>query len=84
MQGMSRGGGASGRRRRTPASTGAWPVLYHPKARAEADAVPAHERKAIDNAVDELAALGPEAQHDRAGFENAVRRAKRRLAEVEP
>jgi hypothetical protein len=94
--------------------------------------VPTQERKAIDNAVDKLAALGPalpfphsskvmgdaggalrelrpragrspwrciyqrvgdafvigavgpEAQHDRAGFEKAVRQAKRRLAEVEP
>jgi hypothetical protein len=36
-----------------------WPVRYHPKARAEADAVPTQERKAIDNAVDKLASLGP-------------------------
>jgi hypothetical protein len=38
---------------------GAWAVRYHPKARAEADAVPAHERKAVDNAVDKRASLGP-------------------------
>lgn len=29
------------------------------EARAEADAVPAQERKAVDNAVDKLASLGP-------------------------
>jgi hypothetical protein len=39
--------------------SGSWPVRYHPEARLEADAVPAQERKAIDNAVDKLAALGP-------------------------
>jgi hypothetical protein len=38
---------------------GAWAVRYHPKTRAEADAVPAQERKAVDNAVDKLASLGP-------------------------
>jgi hypothetical protein len=38
---------------------GAWPVRYHPKAREEADAVPANERKALDRAVDKLASLGP-------------------------
>jgi hypothetical protein len=37
----------------------AWPVRYHPMARAEADAVAAHERKAVDTAVDKLASLGP-------------------------
>ncbi len=39
--------------------SGSWPVRYHPKARAEADAVPVQERKAIDNAVDKLASRGP-------------------------
>jgi hypothetical protein len=57
---MSRSGkGASRTVRRVSAPSGAWTVVYHPKARAEADAVPAQERKAIDNAVDKLAALGP-------------------------
>jgi len=36
-----------------------WPVRYHPRARAEADAIPKQERRAVDNAVDKLAALGP-------------------------
>ena len=36
-----------------------WEVRYHPQARAEADAVPDRESKAIDNAVDKLASLGP-------------------------
>jgi hypothetical protein len=36
-----------------------WEVRYHPQARAEADVVPDRERKAIDNAVDKLASLGP-------------------------
>jgi hypothetical protein len=34
-------------------------VRYHPQARAEADAVLDRENKAIDNAVDKLASLGP-------------------------
>ena len=42
-----------------PAPHGSWRVRYHPKARTEADAVPEQERKAIDNAVDKLASLGP-------------------------
>lgn len=50
--------GSQGPRRRQAPADG-WPVRYHPKARAEADAVPAQERKAIDNAVDKLASLGP-------------------------
>jgi hypothetical protein len=41
------------------ASSSSWPVRYHPKARAEADAIPSQERKAVDNAVDKLASLGP-------------------------
>lgn len=41
------------------ASFGSWPVRYHPKARIEADAIPSQERKAVDNAVDKLASLGP-------------------------
>jgi hypothetical protein len=49
--------GVPARPRATPG--GAWAVRYHPKARAEADAVPAQERKAVDNAVDKLASLGP-------------------------
>jgi hypothetical protein len=49
--------GVPARRRAVPGD--AWPVRYHPKARAEADAVPAQERKAVDNAVDKLASLGP-------------------------
>jgi hypothetical protein len=44
---------------RPPASSGGWPVRYHPKARAEADALPVQEQKAIDGAVDKLASLGP-------------------------
>ena len=51
--------GASSDRRAQAAPDGAWDVRYHPKARAEADAVTAHEQRAIDNAVDKLAALGP-------------------------
>jgi hypothetical protein len=51
--------GASGARQPRTTAGGAWPVRYHPKARAEADAVPAQERKAVDNAVDKLASLGP-------------------------
>jgi hypothetical protein len=51
--------GAAGARRPQAPPGGAWPVRYHPKARAEADAVPAHELKALDNAVDKLASLGP-------------------------
>jgi hypothetical protein len=38
---------------------GPWAVRYHLKARAEADAIPKQESKAIDNAVDKLASLGP-------------------------
>jgi hypothetical protein len=38
---------------------GSWLVGYHPAARAEADALPAQEQKAIDSAVDKLASLGP-------------------------
>jgi hypothetical protein len=41
------------------APAGPWAVRYHPTARAEADAVPAQERKAIDSAVDKLVSLGP-------------------------
>jgi hypothetical protein len=44
---------------RGAAPTGSWEVRYHPKAQAEADAVPNRESKAIDNAVDKLASLGP-------------------------
>ncbi len=50
---------AGGNRRPQASPGGAWAVRYHPKARAEADAVPAHEQRALDNAVDKLAALGP-------------------------
>ncbi len=39
--------------------SGSWPVRYHPKARAEADALPVQEQKAIDSAVDKLASRGP-------------------------
>ena len=46
-------------RRSQTASSGSWAVRYHPKARVEADAVPPQERKAIDNAVDKLASVGP-------------------------
>jgi hypothetical protein len=42
-----------------PAPSGNWPVRYHPEARAEANALPAQEQKAIDGAVDKLASLGP-------------------------
>lgn len=48
-----------GREGRPRASPEGWPVRYHPKARAEADALPAQEQKAIDGAVDKLASLGP-------------------------
>jgi hypothetical protein len=41
------------------APAGPWEVRYHPRARAEADAVPDRESKAIDSAVDKLASLGP-------------------------
>jgi hypothetical protein len=41
------------------ARSGAWEVRYHPLARAEANAVPAQEGRAIDNAVEKLASLGP-------------------------
>lgn len=51
--------GADGRGRPRAAPTGAWAVRYHPKARAEAAAIPDHERKAINNAADKLASLGP-------------------------
>jgi hypothetical protein len=37
----------------------AWPVRYHPSARQEADAISSQDQRAIDNAVDKLAALGP-------------------------
>ena len=56
---MSKRKKSSGDARQRPAPAGSWPVRYHPKARAEADAVPTQERKAIDNAVDKLASLGP-------------------------
>ncbi len=123
---------AGGDRRPHAAPGGAWAVRYHPKARAEADAIPTHEQRAVDNAIDKLAALGPllafphsskvmgdpggalrelrpragrspwrciyqrigdifviaavapEAQKDKAGFERAVAAAKTRLAEIEP
>ncbi|MFI4990527.1 MAG: type II toxin-antitoxin system RelE/ParE family toxin [Solirubrobacterales bacterium] len=45
------------RQSRTPFAP--WSVRFHPKARAEADEVPAQERKAIDNALDKMASLGP-------------------------
>lgn len=45
--------------RQPQAPSGSWPVRYHPKAQAEADALPAQEQKAIDAAVDKLASLGP-------------------------
>jgi len=45
--------------RQPRAQHGSSRVLYHPTARTEADAVPQQERKAIDNAVDKLASLGP-------------------------
>ena len=49
----------AGAERQRPAPSGSWPVRYHPKARAEADALPVQEQKAIDGAVDKLASLGP-------------------------
>jgi len=69
---------ADGARRPRVVPSGAWPVRYHPQARAEADTIPAQERKAVDNAV-----VAPEAQKDKAGFERAVSAAKTRLVEVE-
>jgi hypothetical protein len=133
IRAMSRRGedGGNARRSRVSAVDG-WTVRYHPSAGVEADAAPAQERKAIDNAVDKLvslgpllpfphsskvmgdpggalrelrpragrspwrciygrigdvfviAAVGPEAQKDKPGFERAVATAKTRLAEVEP
>ncbi len=56
MSVRKQGSGVAGSRA-TPA--GSWDVRYHLKARVEADAVPERERKAIDNAVDKLASLGP-------------------------
>ncbi len=56
---MSKRGKRSQAPRQSRAATGPWPVRFHPTARAEADAVPTQERKAIDNAVDKLASLGP-------------------------
>lgn len=57
MMSKRRKGSEVARQPRTP--SGSWPVRYHPKARSEADAIPAQERKAVDNAVDKLASLGP-------------------------
>lgn len=49
----------SGDPRSRAVSAGSWLVRYHPEARAETDMIPEQERKAIDNAVDKLASLGP-------------------------
>ena len=57
MMSKRKKGSDSARQSRAP--TGSWPVRYHLSARAEADALPAQERKAIDSAVDKLASLGP-------------------------
>jgi hypothetical protein len=89
--------GSGGVQRTRVAPVSAWPVRYHPKARAEADAVPAQERKAVDNAVDKLASLGPQlpfphsskVMGDPGGSlrelrPRAVSAAKSRLAEIEP
>ena len=45
----------------TPSADAVRPVSvrFHPLARAEVEALPARERKAIDSALDKLAALGP-------------------------
>jgi hypothetical protein len=51
--------GAASSRQPQAGQGGTWPVRYHPKARVEANAVPTHELKAVDNAVDKLASLGP-------------------------
>lgn len=56
---MSRRGKESEAARRPRVLSGSWPVRYHPKARSEAVAIPLQERKAVDNAVDKLASLGP-------------------------
>jgi hypothetical protein len=56
---MSRRGKEPEAARRLQVPSGSWPVRYHPKARGEADAIPSQERKAVDNAVDKLASLGP-------------------------
>lgn len=56
---MSRRGKEPEAARRPQVPSGSWPVRYHPKARSEADAIPPQERKAVDNAVDKLASLGP-------------------------
>lgn len=37
----------------------AWSVGYHPLARAEAEAIPSQDQRAVNNAADKLAALGP-------------------------
>lgn len=56
---MSRHGKEPEAARRSQVPLGSWPVRYHPKARSEADAIPSQEHKAVDNAVDKLASLGP-------------------------
>jgi phage-related protein len=56
---MSRRRKDSGVERQPHAPSGSWSVRYHPEARAEVDALPVQERKAIDGAVDKLASLGP-------------------------
>ena len=56
---MSRRGKETEAARRPQVPRGSWPVRYHPKARKEADAIPSQERKAVDNAMDKLASLGP-------------------------
>jgi hypothetical protein len=56
---MSKHGKRSQASRQSRAPSGPWSVRFHSTARAEADAVPTQESKAIDNAVDKLASLGP-------------------------
>ena len=56
---MSKRGKSSQAARQSRTLSGPWSVRFHPAARAEADAVPTQEGKAIDNAVDKLASLGP-------------------------
>jgi|SRR6516165_2573902 hypothetical protein len=40
-----------------------WKVVFHPAADAERGKLPANERKAIDNAVRKLEAIGPDLPH---------------------
>jgi hypothetical protein len=55
-----------------------WAVLWHPEAEEELMQLPRDDRRG-DTFV--IAAVAPEAQVDRRGFDRAVRIARRRLEE---